>query len=80
MYQLYPCEEWKRFKESPLPNPKRNPDGTLVYEQYTRPGHERQPLLDFKILPDKVSFLVTTALSHDVLMSLDILRRRLVVS
>ena len=59
MYQLYPCEEWKRFKKSPLPNPKTNLDGSLVYEQWTRPGEERKPLLDFKLLPDKVSFLST---------------------
>lgn len=79
MYQLHPCAEWQRFKATSLPEPKKNPDGSPVYEQYTRPGDERQVLLDFKILPDKVSFIVATAISQYVLMSLDLNGRRLVV-
>lgn len=79
MYQLHPCEEWKRFKKSPLPKPKTNPDGSLVYEQWTRPGDERKPLLDFKLLPDKASFLFKVEIFHHVLTSLDLLRGRLVV-
>lgn len=71
MYQLHPCEEWKRFKNSPLPGPKTNPDGSLVYEQWTRPGHERKPLLDFKLLPDKASFFALQ-MSHNLLTSLDL--------
>ena len=55
MYQLRPCREWGRFRDAALPGPKMNPDGSPVYEQYTRPGCERRVLLDFKILPDKVS-------------------------
>lgn len=80
MYQLHPCEEWKRFKISPLPGFKYNPDGSLVYEQYTRPGSERQALRDFPILPDKASFTVPAGIFNDVLTSLDLHRRRLVVS
>ena len=80
MYQLHPCDEWERFKKTALPGPKHNPDGTLVYEQWTRPGQDRRPLLDFKILPDKVSLLCAVARSHDVLMFLDLHRRSLVVS
>lgn len=79
MYELHPCEQWKRFKRSPLPGPKTNPDGSLIYEQWTRPGQERKPLLDFKLLPDKVSLSFTVAKSNDVLTSLDLLRGRLVV-
>ena len=40
-----------------LPEPKEHPDGTPVYEQWTRPGTQRQVLLDFKILPDKASLI-----------------------
>ena len=80
MYQLYPCAEWKQFRDLPLPEPKYNLDGTPVYEQYTRPGHQRRQLLDFKILPDKASFIVAATVSHVVLTSLDLHRRRLVVS
>lgn len=64
MYQLHPCAEWKRFGNSPLPEPKHNPDGNPVYEQYTRPGHQRRQLLDFKILPDKASFMLAALVSH----------------
>ena len=71
MYQLHSCEEWKRFKNSPLPGPKASPDGSLVYEQWTRPGHERKPLLDFKLLPDKASFFAIQ-MSHNLLTSLDL--------
>ena len=74
MYQLHPCEEWKRFKNSPLPDFKHNPDGSLVYEQYTRPGKERQALRDFPILPDKASSTVAASMSHDLLTSLDLHR------
>ncbi|KAF6241833.1 hypothetical protein HO173_000545 [Letharia columbiana] len=80
MYQLHPCAEWRRFKDSPLPEPKYNPDGTVVYEQWTRPGQGRRPLLDFKLLPDKASFIVANAIFHDVLTSLDLHRGSLVVS
>ena len=71
MYELHPPAEWKLFKDRPLPGPKKNPDGSLVYEQWTRPGQNRQPLLDFKLLPDKASFILTAAITHDVLTSLD---------
>ena len=62
MYQLYPCEAWWRFKALRPPGPKKNADGSLVYEQYTRPGYLRERLLDFKILPDKASFIVTATI------------------
>ena len=64
MYQLRPCKKWKRFKDSDLPGPKKNPDGSPVYEQYTRPGDERRVLLDFKILPDKVSSTIVAVTSR----------------
>ena len=57
MYTLQPCAEWKRFRSSSRPKPKKHQDGTLIYEQWTRPGTQRQVLLDFKILPDKASFI-----------------------
>lgn len=79
MYQLHPCEEWKRFSRMPAPGPKHNPDGSLVYEQWTRPGKDRQPLRDFQILPDKASVIVAPAISHDGLICLDLYRRSLVV-
>lgn len=72
MYTLHPCAEWKRFKDSRRPGPKQNPDGSLVYEQWTRPGHERRPLLDFKILPNKASLIIAAAMIYDVLTSLDL--------
>lgn len=62
MYELYPCDEWRRFKTLRRPLPKQNADGSFVYEQYTRPGRLRDRLLDFKILPDKASSIVTTAI------------------
>lgn len=65
MYQLHPCAEWQRFKATSLPEPKKNLDGSPVYEQYTRPGDERRVLLDFKILPDKVGFIVETSMSQE---------------
>lgn len=71
MYQLHPCDEWQRFKKSPLPGFKYNPDGTPVYEQWTKEGEERQPLRDFKILPDKASPVVAAAVPHNMLTSLD---------
>ena len=80
MYQLDPCDEWERFKKSPVPGFKYNPDGTLVYEQWIRDGEERRPLRDFKILPDKASLIVANAVPYDMLTSLDLQRRSLVVS
>lgn len=80
MYQLRPCAEWERFKRSPVPGFKHNPDGTLVYEQWTRDGKQRRPLRDFKILPDKASFIVAVAILHKMLTSLDLHRGSLVVS
>ena len=79
MYTLQPCVEWKRFRGSKRPEPKQHPDGSPMYEQWTRPGSSPQVLRDFKILPDKASFTCSAATSDGLLTSVDIHRGSLVV-
>ena len=53
-YVLYPPREWHNFKDSPKPAQKVDLQGNLMFEQYAEPGTSPQPLLDYRVLPDKV--------------------------
>ncbi|KAL8713742.1 MAG: hypothetical protein Q9220_002268 [cf. Caloplaca sp. 1 TL-2023] len=63
LYVYKPPQEWQDFKRRPerngrrparLPPAKRNPDGTVVLEQWPLDPQRPQELLDFKHLPDQV--------------------------
>ncbi len=50
MYQLWPCQAWKAFKDSAKPGPRLDAQGSPMFERYPRPGEAARPILDFPIL------------------------------
>ena len=52
MYILEPPPGWAEFRKSPRPPQKVDTNGDLMFEKHQKPGKTREPLLDFKILPD----------------------------
>jgi len=54
LYQFEPTAEWRVFKRSPPPPQKIDSKGRPMWERWSKPGTEVQPLLDYAILPDQV--------------------------
>lgn len=63
MYGILPCTHdrcasWRAFRNSPKPEAKQDAFGRIVYEREPQQDadgtFEIRPLLDFKILPDRV--------------------------
>ena len=50
MYQLWPCEAWRAFKQSPKPGGRQDAQGNYIFEQHPRNGEAPRLILDFPIL------------------------------
>lgn len=50
MYQLWPCKEWQRFKDSPKPPQMKDAQGNLMVEHSPWPREAPRAMLDFPIL------------------------------
>lgn len=55
MYTLHPPPAWVAFRGSPQPAQKTDAQGNLMFELWPRQGMPARPLVDFPILPDRVS-------------------------
>ena len=54
LYVLRPPPEWHTFMKSAKPVQKADAYNNPMFEQYPEPGKSPRPMLDYKILPDKV--------------------------
>ena len=63
MYYLHPPQEWIAFRGAPLPAQRRDAQNNLMFERFPRQGLPARPLLDFPILPDRVSLDLPTQVS-----------------
>ncbi|KAL8728215.1 MAG: hypothetical protein Q9181_005422 [Wetmoreana brouardii] len=54
LYMLNAPQEREVFRKSPLPQPKRDAHGKIMYEKWLINPNKPQPLLDFPHLPDQI--------------------------
>ena len=55
IYMLRPPQEWFEFGRTALPAQKLDANGQPMVEAEPEPGQPARPLLDYEILPDRVS-------------------------